>query len=140
MTVDADLADRCQLLRSLHRPGTAAAAAERLGRGHGPGGHGRRLPGRRHQRWVAATHGYEDHEAAPASEMLAAAARIGRGVKVPATVDTEAGYGMEPAELVAALRAAGAAGRNLEDTDHTAGRCATRQSQRGTASPEGAQP
>ena len=34
------------------------------------------------------------------------------------TVDAEAGYGMEPAELVAALRSAGAAGCNLEDSDH----------------------
>jgi 2-methylisocitrate lyase-like PEP mutase family enzyme len=40
---------------------------------------------------------------------------------VPVTVDAEAGYGMEPAELVAALRGAGAAGCNLEDTDHAAG-------------------
>jgi 2-methylisocitrate lyase-like PEP mutase family enzyme len=53
--------------------------------------------------------------------MLAAAARIARGVEVPVTVDAEAGYGMAPAELVAALRSAGAAGCNLEDTDHTAG-------------------
>jgi 2-methylisocitrate lyase-like PEP mutase family enzyme len=52
--------------------------------------------------------------------MLAAAARIAQGVDVPVTVDAEAGYGMEPAELVAALRSAGAAGCNLEDTDHTA--------------------
>ena len=37
------------------------------------------------------------------------------------TVDAEAGYGMEPAELVAALRTVGAAGCNLEDTDHRAG-------------------
>jgi 2-methylisocitrate lyase-like PEP mutase family enzyme len=37
------------------------------------------------------------------------------------TVDAEAGYGMDPAELVAALRSAGAAGCNLEDTDHAAG-------------------
>ena len=37
------------------------------------------------------------------------------------TVDAEAGYGMEPADLVAALRDAGAAGCNLEDTDHAAG-------------------
>jgi len=37
------------------------------------------------------------------------------------TVDAEGGYGMEPAELVAALRTAGAAGCNLEDTDHAAG-------------------
>lgn len=70
---------------------------------------------------VAATLGYEDEEAAPAGEMLAAAARIARGVDVPVTVDAEAGYGMQPAELVAALRNAGAAGCNLEDTDHAAG-------------------
>src|SRR5918911_5397847 len=36
-------------------------------------------------------------------------------------VDAEAGYGMEAAELVAALRSVGAAGCNLEDTDHAAG-------------------
>ena len=53
--------------------------------------------------------------------MLAAAARIVRGVEVPVTVDAEAGYGMEPAELVAALLSTGAAGCNLEDTDHAAG-------------------
>jgi 2-methylisocitrate lyase-like PEP mutase family enzyme len=53
--------------------------------------------------------------------MLAAASRIARGVEVPVTVDAEAGYGMEPAELVAALRSAGAAGCNLEDSDHAAG-------------------
>jgi 2-methylisocitrate lyase-like PEP mutase family enzyme len=70
---------------------------------------------------VAETLGYHDHEGAPADEMLAAAARIARGVEVPVTVDAEAGYGMAPAELVAALRSAGAAGCNLEDTDHTAG-------------------
>jgi 2-methylisocitrate lyase-like PEP mutase family enzyme len=70
---------------------------------------------------VAATLGYEDHEGAPPDEMLAAAARIAGGVEVPVTVDAEAGYGMQPAELVAALRSAGAAGCNLEDTDHAAG-------------------
>jgi 2-methylisocitrate lyase-like PEP mutase family enzyme len=70
---------------------------------------------------VAAALGYDDHEGAPAEAMLAAAARIARGVEVPVTVDAEAGYGMRPAELVAALRSAGAAGCNLEDTDHAAG-------------------
>ena len=34
------------------------------------------------------------------------------------TVDAEAGYRMEPGELVAAMRSAGAAGCNLEDSDH----------------------
>jgi 2-methylisocitrate lyase-like PEP mutase family enzyme len=70
---------------------------------------------------VAATLGYEDHEHAPADEMLAAAERIARGVDVPVTVDAEAGYGMEPAALVAALRSAGVAGCNLEDSDYAAG-------------------
>src|SRR4051794_19625895 len=70
---------------------------------------------------VAASLGYEDHEAAPREEMLAAAARVCRGVGVPVTVDAEAGYGMDPVELVAALRNIGAAGCNLEDTDHANG-------------------
>src|SRR3954454_11122364 len=71
---------------------------------------------------VAATLGYEDHEGAPGDEMLAAAARIARGVEVPVTVAAEAGYGMEPVELVAALRSMGAAGCNLEDSDYAGGR------------------
>jgi 2-methylisocitrate lyase-like PEP mutase family enzyme len=36
--------------------------------------------------------------------MLAAAARIATGVNVPVTVDAEAGYGMEPTDLVARHR------------------------------------
>src|SRR3954447_22609416 len=71
---------------------------------------------------VAGTLGYEDHEGAPGDEMLAAAARIVRGVDVPVTVDAEAGYGMVPSELVAALRRMGAAGCNLEDSDYAADR------------------
>jgi 2-methylisocitrate lyase-like PEP mutase family enzyme len=67
---------------------------------------------------VAAAVGYADHEAAPADEMFAAAARIARAVPVPVTVDAEAGYRMEPDQLIARLLAAGAAGCNLEDTDH----------------------
>src|SRR5947207_1140905 len=122
----ADLQSRCDLLRSLHRPGAPlllpnawdVATARAVVTAGFPvvattsGG-------------VAATLGYDDHEGAPADEMLAAAARIARGVEVPVTVDAEAGYGMKPADLVAALRSAGAAGCNLEDTDHgggTAGR------------------
>ena len=117
-----DLQRQCDVLRSLHRPGDPlllpnawdVATARAVVAAGFPviattsGG-------------VAATLGYEDHEGAPADEMLAAAARIVRGVEVPVTVDAEAGYGMEPSELVAALRAAGAAGCNLEDTDHAAG-------------------
>jgi 2-methylisocitrate lyase-like PEP mutase family enzyme len=115
-----DLEARCDLLRALHRPGEPlllpnawdAATARAVVEAGFPvvattsGG-------------VAGTLGYEDHEGAPADEMLAAAGRIVRSVDVPVTVDAEAGYGMEPKELVAALRSIGAAGCNLEDTDHS---------------------
>jgi 2-methylisocitrate lyase-like PEP mutase family enzyme len=117
-----DLQSRCDVLRSLHRPGVPlllpnawdVATARAVVAAGFPvvattsGG-------------VAATLGYADEEGAPADEMLAAAARIARGVEVPVTVDAEAGYGMQPAELVAALRSAAAAGCNLEDTNHSAG-------------------
>ena len=115
------LQSRCDLLRSLHRPGAPlllpnawdVATARAVVAAGFPvvattsGG-------------VAATLGYEDHEGAPGHEMLAAAARIARAVDVPVTVDAEAGYGMEPAGLVAALRDVGAAGCNLEDSDYAA--------------------
>jgi 2-methylisocitrate lyase-like PEP mutase family enzyme len=52
--------------------------------------------------------------------LLAAAARIARGVEVPVSVDAEAGYGMDPADLVAELKNMGAAGCNVEDTNHPA--------------------
>src|SRR5512145_3258651 len=117
---DTDLQSRCDLLRSLHRPGDplllpnawdVATARAVVAAGYPvvattSGG-------------VAATLGYEDHEGAPGNQMLAAAARIARSVEVPVTVDAEAGYRMEPAALVAELRSMGAAGCNLEDTDHT---------------------
>jgi 2-methylisocitrate lyase-like PEP mutase family enzyme len=117
------LEQRCNLLRSLHVRGTPlvlanawdVASAKAVVAAGFPvvattsGG-------------VAATLGYEDHEGAPAEEMLAAAARIARSVDVPVTVDAEAGYGMAPGDLVDALFRVGAAGCNLEDTDHTTGR------------------
>jgi 2-methylisocitrate lyase-like PEP mutase family enzyme len=67
---------------------------------------------------VANSLGYEDHQGAPREEMLAAAARIAHAVDRPVTVDAEAGYGLGPTELVAELKRVGAAGCNLEDTDH----------------------
>jgi 2-methylisocitrate lyase-like PEP mutase family enzyme len=122
MTASPELDARCQLLRSLHVPGEPlllpnawdAATAKAVEAAGFPvvattsGG-------------VAEALGYEDHEGAPAEEMLAAAARIGNAVTIPITVDAEAGYGMEPAELVAALQGIGAAGCNLEDADHSNG-------------------
>src|SRR2546423_14347838 len=119
MGAETVIQSQCDLLRSLHRPGDPlvlpnawdAAAARAVVAAGFPviattsGG-------------VAAALGYEDHEGAPAEEMLAAAARIGRSVDVPVTVAAEAGYGLDAAALVAALERAGAAGRNPEDTHH----------------------
>ncbi|MGW5051694.1 isocitrate lyase/PEP mutase family protein [Actinokineospora sp. NPDC004072] len=70
---------------------------------------------------VSAMLGYPDGEGAPWAEMFAAAARVARAVPVPVTVDAEAGYGMDPRELVDRLLETGAVGCNLEDTDHTTG-------------------
>jgi 2-methylisocitrate lyase-like PEP mutase family enzyme len=70
---------------------------------------------------ITAMLGYPDGEGAPWQEMFAAAGRVARAVQVPVTVDAEAGYGLQPRELVARLLEAGAAGCNLEDTDHRAG-------------------
>src|SRR3954447_13513287 len=117
-----ELQSRCDKLRSLHRPGAPLllpnvwdVATARAVVAAGFPVVATTSSG------VAAALGYDDHDGAPADEMLAAAARIARGVEVPVTVDAEAGYGMEPAELVAALRTVGAAGCNLEDSDHAAG-------------------
>src|SRR5919108_613194 len=46
---------------------------------------------------TAAILGYDDGEAAPVEEVLAAAARIVPAVSVPVTVDFERGYGLGPA-------------------------------------------
>jgi 2-methylisocitrate lyase-like PEP mutase family enzyme len=116
------LEDRCDLLRSLHEPGrplvlpnawdvpsaraVVAAGFPVVATSSGA---------------VAESLGYEDHEAAPADEMLAAAGRIAAGVEVPVTVDAESGYGVDAIRFVAALARAHAAGCNLEDTDHGAG-------------------
>jgi 2-methylisocitrate lyase-like PEP mutase family enzyme len=70
---------------------------------------------------VAAALGYEDHEKAPVEEMLAAAARIVRAVTVPVTVDLEAGYGLAPEQMARKLVAMGAAGLNIEDSNHRRG-------------------
>jgi 2-methylisocitrate lyase-like PEP mutase family enzyme len=70
---------------------------------------------------ISAMLGYPDGEGAPWQEMFAAAGRVARAVSVPVTVDAEAGYAMEPGELVDRLLGIGAVGCNLEDTDHRAG-------------------
>ncbi len=116
------LVEKAELLRALHVPGQPAllpnawdAASARAVEAAGfaavaTGSHA-----------VAESLGYEDGEAAPVDAMLAAVARIAGAVGVPVTADLEAGYGLEAAELVERLLAAGAVGCNLEDTDHRHG-------------------
>src|SRR4051812_38260335 len=116
------LRERCERLRSLHRPGAplvlpnawdVATARAVVAAG---------FPVVATTSWgVAAALGHEDHEHAPADEMFAAAARIVRGVDVPVTVDAEAGYRVQPPEPVAAPRRARGAGCNPEGTRHAAG-------------------
>jgi 2-methylisocitrate lyase-like PEP mutase family enzyme len=48
---------------------------------------------------TAAGLGHDDGERSPVHEVLAAAGRIARAVRVPVTVDFERGYGLAPAEL-----------------------------------------
>jgi len=67
---------------------------------------------------VALALGHEDHEQAPPEAMFEAAQRITAAVSIPVSVDLEAGYGLSPAAFVERAIAAGAAGFNMEDTDH----------------------
>ena len=91
MTAAKGLGSSCDLLRSLHRPGFPlvlpnawdAATAKAVAAAGFPAV-------ATTSAGVAAALGYEDHEGAPAGEMLAAA-RITRSVGVPVTVDAEGG-------------------------------------------------
>jgi 2-methylisocitrate lyase-like PEP mutase family enzyme len=122
MSGAADLGSRCELLRSLHVPGDPLVLANAWDAASARAIEAAGFPAvATTSGGVAASLGYEDHEGGPAEEMLAAAARICRSVGVPVTVDAEAGYGIGPAELVAELMRAGAAGCNLEDADHASG-------------------
>ncbi|HEU0024956.1 MAG TPA: isocitrate lyase/phosphoenolpyruvate mutase family protein [Thermoleophilaceae bacterium] len=67
---------------------------------------------------VTASLGYADADSIPPDEMFAAVGRIAAAVEVPVTADVEAGYELEPTELVDRLLQAGAVGLNIEDTDH----------------------
>lgn len=69
---------------------------------------------------VAASFGFPDGEILPAAEMFLMILRIAGAVRVPVSADLEAGYGLAAGPLVEELIRAGAAGLNLEDTDHAA--------------------
>jgi 2-methylisocitrate lyase-like PEP mutase family enzyme len=68
---------------------------------------------------VARARGYEDGQDMPADIAFAAVAEISRPVAIPVTADMESGYGLDPADFAARLLAAGAAGCNYEDSDHS---------------------
>ena len=115
----SDLRSRCDLLRSLHRPGDPVLLPKAWDVASARAVVAAGFPVvATTSEAIASTIGYADEDEAPADEMLAAAARIARNVEVPITVDAQTGYGMEPTELVSALRTVGAAGCNLEDSDH----------------------
>ena len=67
---------------------------------------------------VAASLGWKDQQNMPADEMFAAVKRMATAVDVPVTADIEAGYGLEPAEVVRRVIQSGAAGFNIEDSDY----------------------
>jgi 2-methylisocitrate lyase-like PEP mutase family enzyme len=67
---------------------------------------------------VAWVHGYPDGDALPVAQLLATAAAIARVIRVPLTMDIEAGYSDDPeavGRLAAQLIDAGVVGINLED-------------------------
>jgi 2-methylisocitrate lyase-like PEP mutase family enzyme len=119
---DAELQTRCEQLRSLHIPGDPLLLPNvwDVATAHAVVAAGFPVVATS-SAGVARSLGFDDHEDAPPGEMLAAAWRIARTVDVPVTVDFEAGYGLAPTDLVAGLHDAGAAGCNLEETDHATG-------------------
>ena len=117
-----DLQNRCDALRSLHVSGKPLLLPNAWDVASARAVEAAAFPAvATTSAGVAASLGYEDHEGAPGEEMIAAAARIARSVAAPVTVDAEAGYGMQPEDLVATLREIGVAGCNLEDSDHATG-------------------
>jgi 2-methylisocitrate lyase-like PEP mutase family enzyme len=70
---------------------------------------------------LADSRGAKDNEGQTLDEVLTAVRPIIAAVDVPVSVDLEAGYGADPADLMAGLIEAGGAGLNLEDTVHSEG-------------------
>lgn len=70
---------------------------------------------------LAESRGAKDNEGQTLEEVLTAVRPIIAAVDVPISVDLEAGYGHEPADLITGLIEAGGAGLNIEDTVHSEG-------------------
>lgn len=71
---------------------------------------------------VADSVGRSDGEGMTFLELLTRVRQVTDAVTVPVSVDIEAGYGLEPAQLIEGLLEAGAVGLNIEDTVHSEGR------------------
>lgn len=71
---------------------------------------------------VADAIGSSDGENMNFDDYLDVVRRITETVDVPVSVDVESGYGLAPAELIARLLEAGAAGANIEDVVHSEGK------------------
>lgn len=113
------LAEKAQVLRSLHKPGTplvlfnvwdavSARIVEELGYPALATGSAA----------VAWTLGYPDGEHLSREQMLAAVSRIARTVRVPLTADLEGAYGLSVQDAALTARGAieaGASGLNFED-------------------------
>ena len=69
-------------------------------------------------RAVAGVLGTHDDDSSGPDVIFDFISRIARAVSCPVTADLEAGYRLDPADLVDRLLGAGAVGCNLEDTDH----------------------
>ncbi len=70
---------------------------------------------------LAESRGAEDNEGQTFTEVIAAVRSIIASVDVPVSVDLEAGYGLDPGELIQGLLDAGGVGLNIEDTVHSQG-------------------
>jgi len=70
---------------------------------------------------LADSRGSADHAGQTFAEVIEAIRPIIAAVDVPVSVDLEAGYGQDPADLMAGLLDAGGVGLNVEDTVHSQG-------------------
>jgi 2-methylisocitrate lyase-like PEP mutase family enzyme len=115
-------AEKANLLRSLHAPGTPLLLPNAWDVGSARAVLAAGFPViATSSNAVAAALGYQDGEGAPVEEMVYVAQRIATCVDVPVTVDAESGYGLAPEDLARLLIDAGVVGCNIEDSDHVGG-------------------
>jgi 2-methylisocitrate lyase-like PEP mutase family enzyme len=117
-----DLAAKAETLRALHKPGDPlllanvwdVASAKMVAELGAPAI-------ATSSSAVALSFGERDADCMPLDVAFGVVERVARNVTLPVTADLEAGYQLEPAELVRRMVAAGAVGLNYEDSDHHSG-------------------